>query len=290
MSGSNEKKDILSNVYFNDQPDISVDIDYLIGSETNELNWTNTSREIPPFNTIRVFDSSYLIGLLSKREIDSTLVEPFGLHLFSYIIKIIDSLKKNLENDMFSLKFSKPIVNTDNFLFKNKDLCHKSYLSDLEQKRIESKFVFSDEDNKKLESLVKKHEDLCQQNIKDKIIIEKNKSEQIDAIKQSIENSSKTINIIINEAQENLKNYEKFSLQSDENKKQLDVLKRLPSTDSELWKSFIIEASSYSKEIEDSKKNCIYCLQPLDSNALDVVNAYSKYLTNESAIKLEETK
>lgn len=105
--GGNERKDILPNIYIDTPEPISVDIDYLLGASSSKLNWSNTSRAISPFNAIRVFDSSYLSGLLNKREIDSTLVEPFGLNLFSYIIDTIDTLKTKLSGEIQSVKSEK---------------------------------------------------------------------------------------------------------------------------------------------------------------------------------------
>ena len=110
---------------------------------------------------------------------------------------------------------------------------------------------------------------------------------KVDIIKENIEESTKNINLILENAQKSLKKHEKTSLESNQYKKQIEVLKALLSLDSETWKSFVKSASKYSKEIEDSDENCIYCRQPLDSDALDIVNAYSKYLNNESEVKLE---
>ncbi len=68
----------------------------------------------------------------------------------------------------------------------------------------------------------------------------------------------------------------------------LEVLNKLPSTDSEKWKSFIKSASIYSQEVEDSNEVCVYCRQPLQSDAVNIVKAYSKYLDNESETRLED--
>ena len=113
--GGNEQKEILANIYLDNPQPISVYIDYSLGTNSNQLNWNNTSRAISPFYIIRVFDSSYLNGLLSKREVDSTLVEPFGLNLFSYIIDTIDKFKKKLSDEIQIINNKKPNINNENF-------------------------------------------------------------------------------------------------------------------------------------------------------------------------------
>lgn len=146
--GGNERKDILPNIYLDTPEPISVDIDYLLGASSNQLNWSNTSRAISPFNAIRVFDSSYLSGLLNKREIDSTLVEPFGLNLFSYIIETVDGLKTKLSDEIQTTKNEKPRIDSEKFLLENKGLFEQNYLNSTQENTVQSKFEFADEDSK----------------------------------------------------------------------------------------------------------------------------------------------
>lgn len=289
IAGGNEKKDILSNIYLDTPQPISVDINYSLGTSSNHLNWNNTSRAIFPFNTVRVFDSSYLSGLLSKREVDSTLVEPFGLNLFSYIIDTIDRFKKKLTDEIQSINSKKPNINSEKLSLQYKSLFEQNFLNDAQQKAIESKYDFSDEDNKKLNELKTEYQNLSQQNIQDKIKLETTRYNAINTIKKLIEDTSKNINPYIEKVKNILEQYKKYKLESNEFKKQIEVLKTLPSTNSDKWKSFITSASIYSQDVEDSNKTCIYCRQPLDNTALDIVQAYSKYLNNESEIQLNNT-
>lgn len=287
--GGNEQKEILANIYLDNPQPISVYIDYSLGTNSNQLNWNNTSRAISPFYIIRVFDSSYLNGLLSKREVDSTLVEPFGLNLFSYIIDTIDKFKKKLSDEIQIINNKKPNINNENFSLQFKSFFEQSFLNDTQQKIIENKYDFSDEDNKKLNELKTEYQNLSQQNIQDKIKLETTKYSEINTIKKLIEDVSKNINPYIEKVKNTLELYKKYELESNEFKKQIEVLKTLPSTDSDKWKSFITNASIYSKDVEDSDKTCIYCRQPLANTALDIVQAYSKYLNNESEVQLNNT-
>lgn len=288
IAGGNEKKDILPNIYLDTAQPINVNIDYVVGTNSSQLNWNNTSRAISPFNAVRVFDSSYLSGLLSKREIDSTLVEPFGLNLFSYIIETIDKLKTKLSNEVESAKNEKPRINTEKFLLQNKGLFEQNYLDSIQENAVQSKFEFTDEDSKKLDDLKIQHQNLSQQNIQDRIKLETTKYTEIDVIKKLIVETTKNINTFLEEAKNVLESYEKYSFESNEFKKQIEVLEKLPSTNSEKWKSFIKSAATYSQEVEDSEEVCIYCRQPLQSDAVGIVKAYSKYLNNESETKLQE--
>lgn len=289
IAGGNEKKDILPNIYLDTPQPISVDINYSLGTSSNQLNWNNTSRAISTFSTVRVFDSSYLNGLLSKREVDSTLVEPFGLNLFSYIIDTIDRFKKKLTDEIQSINSKKPNINSEKLSLQYKSLFEQNFLNDVQQKAIENKYDFSDEDNKKLNELKTEYQDLSQQNIQDKIKLETTRYNAINTIKKLIEDTSKNINPYIEKVKNTLELYKKYELESNEFKKQIEVLKTLPSTNSDKWKSFITSASVYSQDVEDSNKTCIYCRQPLDNTALDIVQAYSKYLNNESEIQLNNT-
>lgn len=62
------------------------------------------------------------------------------------------------------------------------------------------------------------------------------KYNEINTIKKLIEETAKKTNTFAEEAKNTLELYEKYSFESNEFKKQIEVLNKLPSTDSEKWK------------------------------------------------------
>lgn len=111
------------------------------------------------------------------------------------------------------------------FLYNLKVFFEQSFLNDTQQKIIENKYDFSDEDNKKLNELKTEYQNLSQQNIQDKIKLETTKYSEINTIKKLIEDVSKNINPYIEKVKNTLELYKKYELESNEFKKQIEVLK-----------------------------------------------------------------
>ena len=114
VCGGNQKKEILPNIYAleADRKAISVEINYLQDGNHKTLNWNNSDRALTDFNGVKVFDSSYLNGLLLSRTPDEAIVYPLGLHLFSYIAQIMDSFSEKLNQLATKERENLPIINT----------------------------------------------------------------------------------------------------------------------------------------------------------------------------------
>ena len=114
--GGNQEKKILPNIYKSDNKDVNVLIEYETGEKQKEtLTFDDKQRAITDFKNVKVFDSSYLNGLLESRTPDATLVFPLGLHLFSYIAYIMDLYSTKLNQCAEAEKIKLPAVNTENF-------------------------------------------------------------------------------------------------------------------------------------------------------------------------------
>lgn len=290
VAGGNQQKTILPNIYAQSNCDIDVDISYQQGSAAPVIvNWKNKSRAIDPFSKIKVFDSSYLNGLLSKRQADETLVQPFGLHLFAYIIGKIDVLKNKLLDAAEAKHQQSPDIKTVNFSKEIQLIFDNHSFTDAQKRKIESCYSFTQKMTSQLELFEKEIQDLQQTNIGDKIKIENQKNVQLLALKTELSTKFRNLTDQSAATTKLLEDYQKYTKASDEHRKQIVMLNTLPDTDSQAWKDFIKVAGVYSESLEDAKETCIYCRQPLDKDALALVKAYSNYLDNDSIQNLAKT-
>ena len=97
LCGGNQKKEILQNIYEDSEKlkPIKVSGNYKIGNTDKSINdWNPQKGALPDLQSVKVFDSSYLMGLLSPRTPDETVVYPLGIHLFSYLSNVLDYYSK----------------------------------------------------------------------------------------------------------------------------------------------------------------------------------------------------
>lgn len=286
--GGNQKKEILSNIYLDDQPsviDVKVTLKEKVGQDKT-VNWDGSIRAIDLFNRCKVFDSSYLNGLLAIRKADATLIQPFGLNLFSYLVNMLDEFKHELNNATDKKRLEKPLLELKNFSEKIKYSFENHNISEDVKKQIESLFVFSDDDAKKLEDTEKELSDLKQINIQDKIKLKTNDKKDIDTIKIYLENRYKTLSEGFENTQKILEAFKANKEASELAKKQFEILSNIPNSDNSEWKEFIKSGEKYKLKVENSKKVCIYCRQPLQENATKLIHAYGEFLKDESEQKL----
>ena len=118
ICGGNEKKDIIPNVYSTTIKPVQVSIKNSLNNDT--LIWNNTSRRIPPYNKTSVYDTSYMKGLIEPRNTQEALIEPFGLHLFSSLIKHIEVLKQNISEEISNIRLNLPNIDTTDYSDKVK--------------------------------------------------------------------------------------------------------------------------------------------------------------------------
>ena len=112
--GGNQKKEILSNIYAETTKPVAIELSFKKREEENQtINWDGTNRSLDLLNKCKVFDISYLNGLLETRKADNTLIQPLGLNLFTYLVGFIDDFKdmvnskadkKRLEKSTLELK------------------------------------------------------------------------------------------------------------------------------------------------------------------------------------------
>lgn len=289
--GGNQKKEILSNIYLGTTQTINVDITFKEKNKQSQtINWNGNSRSLDLLNQCKVFDSSYLNGFLETRKADSTLIQPLGLNLFQYLVNIIDEFKTSLNSEAAKKRSEKPTIELQYFSDKIKTCFEKHQIDYSAKNKIESLFVFSDENSNKLESTKKKLQDLKQINIQDKIKLKNSDKADIDRIKKYIEDTNQRLSDFYSNSQRQLELLAKNKEANELAKKQFEILSTIPNSDNPEWKEFIAAGEKYKSKVDDGDKVCIYCRQPLqDEKASKLIKAYGKFLKDESENKLNNS-
>jgi energy-coupling factor transporter ATP-binding protein EcfA2 len=281
--GGNQQKEIKCNIYRDQAVPIDVDIKYL-ENEKNEksIKWDNSSRSIPPLNCIRVFDSSYLNGLLSKRNTDETIITPYGLHLFSYISSKLDELKQRIEEEILTEYSQQPNIDTTILSENYKVMISTKKTSNRLKHEIEKLYVFSNELQNVLNSKNEKIKDLEQNNLKDKIEIEEIRRDKLLQLEQTIIAHNKWINENLSDVKDLIYSYYYYENESNISKKRLSILNEIGNTDSESWKAFIKAGDSYTKGTHLEELVCPYCRQPLAESAINIIKAYGLFINDDT--------
>ena len=292
VCGGNQKKEILFNIYAleADRKAISVEINYLQGGNHKALNWNNTNRAFPDFNGVKVFDSSYLNGLLISRTPDEAIVYPLGLHLFSYIAQIMDSFSEKLNQLATKERGNLPIINTENLSNDLKNAFSQKQDFDIAKRNeIKGKYSFSEADAKSLLEKQSTLTTLQQINYEDKITLLTQNNKVYSEFAEKISNTIKNLR----NYSQNLKSvFYAYKLAKEKNEKALlqsQILKSLPQSNTEEWKNFIKAGKEYSSKLKDEEsKKCPYCHQDIVSeDATNIIQAYATFLNDTSAGELD---
>jgi len=286
--GGNQKKNILSNIYLDTPQSIDVKISFQEKTQQiQSINWNGSNRSLDLLNKCKVFDSSYLNGLLETRKADSTLIQPLGLNLFSYLVILIDEFKQKLNDDANKKRFEKPILDLQYFRDEIKKSFENHEVTEKIKTQIMELSIFTTENSQKLKTTKKDLEGLKQINIQDKIKLKNNDKIDVDNIKTNLETLHKELSTLYTDTKKELELFIKNKEASNLAKKQFKILSTIPNSDNSEWKDFIKTAEKYHKKVDDGDKVCIYCRQPLqDENAIALVKAYGEFLKDESEQKL----
>jgi energy-coupling factor transporter ATP-binding protein EcfA2 len=286
--GGNEKKEILSNIHADQAESIQVKLTYSDGN-SNELTFDNSERGVEALAGCKVFDSSYLTGLLSQRTQDETILEPLGLHLFKYIADRVDTLKSRLKEDAGRLRNSKPSISYDKFSDQLKGEFEAHNVSEQAINLLNEKFVFTVEKAQQLEGKQNELAALKQTNYADRITVLNTENDDLRKIsdflkkKDELEAFPEKTTQLLNQKQK----------KEDANKKALEkiaVLKELHFSGTDEWKEFISAGAKLKEQHQTDSKTCIYCNQPLQEDAFKLVQAYSEYLGDKTGVELQTAK
>lgn len=286
--GGNQKKKLSSNIYLDTPTTIDVNISFKEKNKSIQIiNWNGNTRSLDILNKCKVFDSSYLNGLLETRKADSTLIQPLGLNLFSSLVILIDKFKRQLNDNADKKRLEKSTLNLKYFQNEIKTSFENNQISHSIKTQIENLFDFTAKSNENLTKVKKEIADLRQINIQDKIKLKQSDKTDIESIKTYITNTHKKLSEFRSNIKIELESLTKHKESNELAKKQFEILSTIPNNDNSEWKEFIKSGEKYTLKVDDSDKVCIYCRQSLrDENATGLIRAYGDFLKDESEQKL----
>ena len=273
---------VLPNVYAKKKSKQKAKIFYSLDGVEKEFVW-NGSNFSEDLQNISVFTNNCVnISLGSRREL---IVTPIGFHLFSLLSDELNSLAEIHKDDISKLKtdidWLEDLNEGTNVFEFLKNLNEKSQI-----KELEALASFSQEDEKRLESLNDERINMNKKLLETEIQNFKNQFTELNSLKKNV-----------NETEENISSndWKKLGKYLDKTDK-LKKLKRkglkeiverrgIEFFNSEEFKNFIQAADEYLKKLnklnypESSDEICIYCRQKLSSeDSLELLRSYRKLL------------
>lgn len=285
-------KEIRPNIYANVgvRKNLNVSINYKVGNSSNNCNWTNSHTVLPDFHGIKVFDTSYLNGLLQTKNPDETIIYPLGLHLFGYIAKILDSFTARLNEQVETAKGQLPVIKTEELgePLKRKFINRENF-NVTEQKEIKEKFNFSDIEKNALNEKEDEHRQLQQNNFQDSIDLLVKHNKELSTFVDNVNATTNKMKTYGEELKMALTSFESANKKNIAARQRLEVLMQLPKSDTPEWKSFIKAGHDYSALLDnETTKKCPYCHQELQTDeAISIIKTYAVYLNDTSEKELE---
>lgn len=291
MSGG-VHKEIKPNIYKDggERKSLNVSIKYKLGNSSNTNNWTNSRTTLPDLNGVKVFDSSYLNGLLQTKNPDETLVYPLGLHLFGYIANILDTYALKLNEQIASEKGKFPIIKTEDLSDTIKSLFKNEEDFDItKRKALTEKFSFSDTENNSLTEKENELRLLLQNNFQDTISLRTKQNKELSTFVDKLNSVIRDLKSYGEELVKALTTFESAKSKNETARQRSEVLNCLPKTDTQEWKTFIQAGHDYSALLEQEKpQKCPYCHQELKPEAISIITAYADFLSDTSEKELND--
>lgn len=287
-------KEIKPNIYINgeNRKDINVSLKYKLGNASTTYNWIDSHSKLLDLYGVKVFDSSYLNGLLQTKNPSETLVYPLGLHLFGYIAKILDSYTVKLDEQVEAMTKKLPVIKIDELSksIKNKFYNREDFNID-ERKDIKEKFCFSDIEESALNEKEKELRQLQQNNFQDTINLLTKHNKEFSTFVDRVNTVTENFRIFGEKLIKALMAFKSAKKKNDEAHQRLEVLTLLPKSDTPEWKSFIKAGYDYSELLEQEKpEKCPYCRQELKTDeAIRVIRTYAVFLNDSSEKELNDS-
>lgn len=288
LVGGNIKKNIQTNIFVDNPKNINVDIEYKLGEKISKIEgWKGNNRSLEILNQSRVFDTSYQNGLLAKHDVDELLLEPMGLNLFKYIADTFVEFKEKLNAEIEEKIKEKPRVDDQFFSEEVKKIFQEDILKPEIKQKVESCFEISDISIKRLDEISNEINTLKQENIQDKIKLNKNNKEGYEAIQKSIKNLFDKLTKYYNDSVKLIEEYKLKKSVNDAALKRNNILSDIPGTNTKEWKSFVEAGRLFSSKIDIDEEICPYCWQALaEDKSIDILKAYSSFLNDNSEKEL----
>ena len=286
-------KEIIPNIYANEgsRKNIDVSIKYKLGNTSIPYSWNDSHASNSDFHGVKVFDSSYLNGLLQTKSPDETIIYPLGLHLFGYIAQILDNYTSKLNEQIELTKASLPVIQTEELSDSIRGkFINRDNFSISERKALSEKFNFSDTDNNNLTEKENELRLLQQNNVQDTINLRTKQNKELSTFVDKLNSVFRDLKSYGEELARALVFFESTKNKNESARQRSEVLKSLPKSDTQEWKSFIQAGHNYSALCDQEKpKRCPYCHQELRTDeAIRIIDAYSVFLSDTSEKELND--
>lgn len=285
-------KEIKPNIYTSEglKKNIKVSIKYELGNSHKQYSWTDSHATHSDFYGVKVFDSSYLNGLLIYKNPDETIIYPLGLHLFGYIAKTLDAYTAKIKEQIELTKASLPVIQTEELSDSVRSkFVNREDFSVSERKVLTEKSTFTDTEKK---LLIEKENELKQLqliNVQDTINLKTKQNNELSTFVDKLNSVIRDLKSYGEELINALTAFESAKNKNEIARQRSEVLKCLPKSDTQEWKSFIIAGHNYSSLYNQEKpKRCPYCNQELGIDALKIIDAYTDFLSDTSEKELNE--
>lgn len=286
-------KEIKPNIYTSDglKKDINVSIKYELGNSHKQYSLADSHATHSDFYGVKVFDSSYLNGLLQTKNPDETIIFPLGLHLFGCIAKILDTYTAKINEQIELTKASLPVIQTEELSdsVRNKFVNREDF-SVSERKVLTEKKPFSDTENNLLIEKENELKQLQQNNVQDTINLRTKQNKELSTFVDKLNSVIQDLKYYGEELANALTAFEFAKNKNEAARQRSEVLKCLPKSDTQEWKSFILAGHNYSALCDqENPKRCPYCHQELRTDeAISIIDAYTDFLSDTSEKELNE--
>jgi len=267
----------------------SAEIKFKVNETEKTFSW-NGNNKAEELESISVFNNNYVQISLSDRQL---IVTPIGFHLFNLVTSELNKLEEFL-----SLKINSYPTSLNWFNLLNNDTLQQTYVSSLSAtstiERLIELSTFTDADEQKLNEAEKELSVLNKDLIENEIRNLHSSILELSKIIQTIEQTKESFNI----AEWNLLiNLNKQILDLEKNTKkglkEIAETKGIQFYQTLEFEAFIKSAEEYIKIIGETEyptedDNCIYCLQPLETSAKELLQNYRALLNDKSQSQLDD--
>lgn len=286
--GGNHHTELRPNIYSETYCPINVELIYSIGTNTENLSWDGSTRAINPLTLLSVFDSNYTKTFLQKRSADSAIVLPYGLHLFTALTTAMDNMKGRLQTEIDSVLRVVPTINTDGLSEDvRRILTQKTYRTN-QKKYIQDRYIFSKEQSAELQQQEQQLKVLKETNFEDKIKLSASEESEYDSLYQHLIKVQGNIQEYASQTKSIVEKILATRKAHEEVKLKIAILNEIGNTNSDEWKTFIEAGNAFVNSGNLEKGICPYCRQPIINDAVDIIAAYSTYLSDKSYSELNE--
>lgn len=286
--GGNHQTELHPNIYSDTHRPINIELVYTVGTNTENLSWDGSVRAVNPLTLLSVFDSNYTKTFLQKRSADSAIVLPYGLHLFTALTTAMDNMKGKLQTEIDSVLRSVPTINTEGL---TEDVCRilaqQTYRIN-QKKYIQDRYVFSEEQNIELQQQEQQLKILKETNFEDKIKLLTREKSEYDSLCQYLIKVQSNIQEYASQIKTIVEKILITRNAHEEVKSKIAILSEIGNTNSDEWKTFIEAGNSFINSGNLEKGICPYCRQPIINDAVDIIAAYSTYLSDKSYSELND--